>query len=109
MKPQEIVIDITGEGKATGLHFDSFPLSQFGKVSIKRATDIKFNEVTQTWYIVPLPDVALGFGEFKTYEEAREFEVRWMHECMKHNIPHTSFSANRLAANMLAEEASPWE
>jgi hypothetical protein len=93
----EIVIDISGEGRVSALHMDEFPLSFLGKMQVSRASSIEFDEESQTFYVVvserrsdwqrnwirsggaPLvPDAAKGFTG---YDEARLFEVDWLQKC----------------------------
>jgi hypothetical protein len=78
------VVQISAEGFLSGLHFDDFDLGQFGKKSVSRASEIFFNEHSQLWDILlpsqdrPFP-AACGFGY---YDQARQFEVKWLQQCM---------------------------
>lgn len=78
------VIDFHEDGSAEAMHNDKFDLSLLGRQHIKRATDILFNDGTQTWGIFfPSPDggihrtVPKAQG-FRTYEDARRTEVSWL-------------------------------
>jgi len=80
------VIDFTSEGTAQAMHSDKFPLAFLGAQSITRATDIKFNEDTQTWGLYLPSDIGTWEGVpeaqgFDTYEGARKVEVRWLNVC----------------------------
>lgn len=94
------VIDFKPDGSVEAMHNDKFDLSFLGKQSIQRATEIVFNELTQSWSIrVPnqfrwftpiLNPNGLGVFEasigFSTYEEARSAEVEWLNECRLQDI-----------------------
>jgi hypothetical protein len=81
----EMVINFNTDGSVYGLHFDEFDLGFLGKKSIKRASDLVFNEDTQLWDI-HLPEafgpVCDGVSGFPSYKAARDFEVEWLQQCM---------------------------
>lgn len=85
-----MVIDFRTNGEVEAMHRDTFNLAFLGKQSIKRASDIRYDEATQDWAIF----VAVGeeFQEvpeargFETYEEARKMEVRWFEYCRLHSL-----------------------
>lgn len=87
---KELVIDLNTKGAATALYFDEFNLGFLGeKLSIKRASEIFFNDTTQKWDIVlpgdtyPICEAVKGFNG---YDEARKFEVSWLQECRKEGV-----------------------
>lgn len=84
-----MVIDFSPEGGVEAMHRENIlDLGFLGDQSIRRATDIRFDDKTQTWGIWPaapqagdfLPPPVGGSG-FKSYEEAREAEVAWLERC----------------------------
>ncbi len=89
----ELVIEVGSTGRVAALHTDKFDLGFLGPKSIERQTEIRFNEETQKWdihYLIPG-----GYGDavntpalndFAGYEDAREFEVRWVNACRLHQI-----------------------
>lgn len=91
-----LVIEVGATGKVSSLHTDKFDLGFLGPKSIHRQTEIAFNEHTQKWDIHYL---VAGNLEFRTkaldgfdgYEEAREFEVRWVNACRLHQITPTDY------------------
>ena len=105
----EILIDINGTGAMRALHFEDFPLLPFGEATIRRATDIKFNALTQRWDINLLdhnedkiphhPDHLAGF---ECYETARGHEVRFLQECRLREIGIVSQASDDLGAQLRA-------
>lgn len=82
---QELVIDITSGGKVEAMNVDKFSLRFLGAMKIARATEIMFDESSQSWYITD-PDKTVDtiggpLSGFSDYDEARGFEVEWMNEC----------------------------
>lgn len=69
------------------VYADEFPLGFLGQQTIKRASDIRFDDDTQSWGLwffvdgefVPPPPQYTGFSR---YGEAREMEIRIMNRCM---------------------------
>jgi hypothetical protein len=102
----EIVIDVTDQG-VEAMHFDRFNLGFLGKMHITRASEIFFNDDTQDWEI-KLPGQDTPFKSavgFKTYEDARDFEVEWLQECRKHGInPLSDAGAGVCAAVRFSSE-----
>lgn len=87
-KPQDaLVITFDSEGSAESLHIDQFDLGFLGKKHITRATDITFDDDSQTWTIYLLTegkDPVLAWAGCKglpTYEVARSVEVAWLNLC----------------------------
>jgi len=92
------VIDFTPAGEVQAMHNDKFPLGFLGRQEIHRATEIKFNEETQTWSLcypnddsaIPLsypPELCEGF---KSYEGARQVEVAWLNACRLEGVGRNS-------------------
>jgi hypothetical protein len=88
VNPQDaLVITFDTEGSAESLHIDQFDLGFLGSKKITRATDILFDEASQTWTIYLLTegkDPALpwkGCKGLPTYEVARSVEVAWLNLC----------------------------
>lgn len=91
---KELVIDFLENGEAQAMHVDSFDLGFLGNKKVQRATEIKFNETTQSWGLY-LPMKALRLFEgaapsyapvhaaqgFPSYEVARQAEVLWLNVC----------------------------
>lgn len=89
---KELILDFRPDGSVQGLHDDSFSLSFLGSMEISRASEIAFNRATQKWDVV-IPGQELPFQEctqFTSYEEARQFEVRWLQSCRVHGYDPVS-------------------
>jgi hypothetical protein len=103
----EIVFSIDETGVVEGLHRDEFPLDFLGRQKIERASDIRFNEATQLWDIwIPITkgmdlclDAAAGF---KRYDEARDFEVRWLNACRAANVDPVLEEAEEICKRLRA-------
>lgn len=105
-KPKVIVIDLSPEGAASGMHFDGFPLGFLGKMQVARASEIVFNEHNQQW------DIDLyGANEserftiegFPGYDLAREFEVDFVQLCRSQGESATGTFARSFAAGLQAK------
>lgn len=90
----EHVVSIGPAGTVKAMHTDKFSLGFLGNQVIVRASDICWDEKTQSWgihfnidgaFVYPLP-VYQGFAG---YEDAREFEVAVMQECIKDELAPT--------------------
>ena len=89
------VIDFSPDGQVQAMHRDGFDLGFLGERSITRASDIKFNETTQSWDIWLM---AKGRNEwlssnaqgFAGYDIARKVEVRWLDESRLEGVPPSS-------------------
>ena len=89
MNNMEHVIIIGTTGAVKSMHNDRFNLGFLGQQFIDRASDIRFNEVTQSWGIwfkvrgdFHPPALPSHYG-FDSYETARQVEVRIMNESLK--------------------------
>ena len=76
---------VSPDGQVTGLHYDDLDLGFLGKKEIGRASEILFDDGSQTFYI-QLPQLTgqnqprflLGFSG---YDVARAFEVMLLETC----------------------------
>lgn len=87
----ELVIEVGATGRVAAMHTDKFDLGFLGDKKIRRQTEIVFCEESQLWDIVYIADDGMHHGHacldgFGGYEEAREFEVRWINACRLHQI-----------------------
>lgn len=77
-KTQDIVIRIDAVGTVHGLHYDNFDLGFLGPKQIERASEILFDDDSQTFYVL-LPGFTVPTGHslrgFPKYDMARSFEV----------------------------------
>lgn len=83
------VISFNPDGTVVAMHNDKFPLSFLGNQKIERASDIRWDETTQSWGIwysldgefhAPTP----ANEGFATYESARAFEVETVNAALLH-------------------------
>lgn len=94
---RELVIEFQPTGKVLSMHQDEFDLGFLGNKRIRRQTEIVFRESNQKWGIKYLidgdtdcPVIAPALEEFDGYEEARNFEVRWVNQCRLYGISPAS-------------------
>lgn len=89
------VIEFSLMGHVEAMHNDAFDLSCIGPQSITRATEIKFNEETQSWSICEPMVCRDDWGAFDafphadgftSYEVARKVEVEWLNRCRLHGV-----------------------
>lgn len=84
---KSLVISFKPSGEVESLHIDKFDLGFLGAKSIRRATEIIFDEKAQLWGIVMLSEAGSrengwpGQRGFATYEQARDVEVAWLNLC----------------------------
>lgn len=84
---KELVIDFAADGHVQAMHMDNFDLGFLGSKSVTRATEIKFDESSQSWGLfLPATSgdgwVKVQHGDgFASYEEARSYEVAWLNIC----------------------------
>jgi len=107
-KQKEIVVSFEPTGHVHGLHHDSFDLGFLGNKKIARASTIEFDEEQQSFYVLvdgedSPPAVATGFSG---YDVARDFEVRWLQECMLARVHPHSTKGLELAKNTRSEHFS---
>lgn len=86
-----VVIEFDADGQATAMHRDNFPLSILGKMQVKRASDIRFNELSQLWDIWLMRDngqewLCSDAQGLVAYDVARSVEVAWLDNCMKRGL-----------------------
>lgn len=111
MSNKEIVIDFAANGTIEAMHMDGFDLGFLGDKKVTRATEIKFDEETQTWGLF-LPSllsglwfpVAHGRG-FVTYEQARTFEVAWLNICRVREVKPESETGDNILKAIRASAA----
>lgn len=96
-KPDKMVFDVAPDGETVGMHFDCFPLKFLGDMTVKRASEILFDEVRQDWYIEVYgyaDDCKMHINGFTGYDIAREFEVKYVQRCRELGLDPTHPSAN---------------
>lgn len=100
---KELVIEFAANGEVEAMHMDEFDLGFLGGKKVERATEIRFDEQSQTWGLF-LPGGSLGESlvpearqwlyvhhgaGFSSYEVARQFEVAWLNICRAEGLnPH---------------------
>lgn len=101
------VIQINADGSAEAMHNDGMSLAFLGAQYIERATEIKFDAITQKWEIwAPNTYTHRVFERiyfspacgFDTYEGARQVEVAWLNACRLGGIPPQSESGLQILA-----------
>ncbi len=108
---KEIVINIAPGGVVSGMHRDELNLAFLGKQKIERASDIRFDDDHQHWRIHladghdPITKQQTfwrcpAVGGFPSYNEARDFEVAWLNECLKAQVPAISTEGTNIGAAM---------
>lgn len=75
----EMVVKIDSKGNVSFLYDDALrePLSALGEMSMRRASNIKWNEVTQMWDLFTIDDDGKEtfHSDFENRNEAIAFEV----------------------------------
>lgn len=107
-----MVIDVAVDGAVHAMHRENvLTLGFLGKQSIRRASDLVFNEDTQQFdihlaagntFLPPVPE-ARGFP---TYEAARQMEVRWLEMARLHGVPPASPEGRTLLSSLRAADAA---
>lgn len=91
----EHVIVINPNGAVKSVHNDKFNLGFLGPQTIQRASDIRFDEDSQTWGIwfsiegQFVPPQQPSHSGFDSYEAARVKEVEVMNEALKAGLEPT--------------------
>lgn len=81
---KEIVLDFSPSGSATSLHFDEFSLGFLGPMKVWRASEISFNETTQSWDVCIFhKDDNIIVNDFPRYNVARNFEIEFIQTCRR--------------------------
>ena len=98
MEQLEMIFDISTAGTMTGMHYDKFPLQQFGDAEIERASEIFFNKKTQLWdVLLPEQNIASACAiGFPGYDVARKFEDKWLTRCRKYRLDPASDQGSRM-------------
>lgn len=107
MQTQLMVIDFRPDGAVEAMHRDRFSLAFLGKQTVKRASEILFDEDSQKW------DIHLAQGDkfvrveaargFENYDDARKMEVRWLEYARLHDIEPTSEEGIKLLTVLRAK------
>lgn len=97
----QIIVDFSPAGTAEGLHHDRFDLGFLGHKTITRASEIEFDEQSQSFY-VRLPGqavdaVSAACRGFSGYDVARQFEVAWLNACRQAGVDPLSLQGDALA------------
>lgn len=71
----ELLIRISPNGDVTHLHTDALSLKRLGPKEVHRATDVFFENATQSWRIRNLATGAVWPRHFESRKEAIKFEV----------------------------------
>jgi hypothetical protein len=100
-----MIIDFTPAGTAQAMHRDGFDLAFLGERSIKRASDIKFNEGTQLWDIWLIreeeqPCLVSEAKGFPAYDVARSFEVAWLDACRLKGLDSVSVEGREVLGTL---------
>lgn len=103
--PTPMVIDFLPSGAVEAMHRENvLDLAFLGPQEIERATDIRFEAVSQSWGLwlsdgrgdfTPPCEGAKGFP---TYEEARTVEVAWLERCRLHERDPASHAGQLILA-----------
>lgn len=103
----EMVFDIGQTGRVTGMHHDKMDMGFLGKQKITRASDIRFDTSKQQWFIhLASPSHRQRFiksetvGGFSGYNEARDFEVLWLNECLKAKVSPLSIDGGDIGSRL---------
>lgn len=85
------IIRVDRYGTVRALHYDDMDLGFLGPKQIGRASEIMFNDQTQSFY-VEFPQLKDGARQpgfvcgFKGYDDARAFEVMLLETCAKNHV-----------------------
>jgi len=82
------VIDISNTGDLEALYNDKVDLKSLGTMSMTRASHIKFNDLTQSWDVIPVliknyQALPAEYRNWSSYEQAIEFEVAVFNEARR--------------------------
>ena len=105
MEQKEMIFDVSPAGTIEGMHYDSFPLQQFGEAEVERASEIFFNKQSQLWDVL-LPDQDVPFGcacGFPGYDVARRFEDKWLTRCRKYRLDPVSARGSQMGSAVRAD------
>ena len=84
-----MILDFAEDGVAESMHHDGLPLTFLGDMEVSRASEIRFNSLTQKWDIElieggkSLGVVPASCG-FYGYDIARKVEAQWLSQCRLH-------------------------
>lgn len=94
-----LVIDFLDDGCVEAMHVTQFDLGFLGNKSVKRATEILFDENTQKWYLSLCTDAGphpLPKYQWLDYDTARDAEVVWLNSCRRGGIDPTTPHAAKM-------------
>lgn len=93
------VIDFKSNGTAEAMNSDSFSLSFLGRQKIERASDIRFNEELQAWqiWINTGNEYVNSEFTFSSYNDAGEFEVKWLNQSRLDGVQPMSHDGKNIA------------
>ncbi len=105
-----MVIDVEADGAVHSMYRENvLQLDFLGKQSVRRASDLIFNDDTQMFdihlaegstFMPPVPEAR----DFPTYEAAREMEVRWLEMSRLHDVRPSSPEGRCLLAHLRSEQ-----
>ncbi len=74
MSTKNFIVQVTKHGGIQMLHEDEFRMQDFGRCVVFRASEVDFDQVTQSWFVKSfLTGLTLAYG-FSTRERALEWE-----------------------------------
>lgn len=98
-----LVLTFSATGQVDGLHMDKFDLGFLGDKSVRRATEIVFDETSQQWDIIMCLESGRhaakswpGQHGFANYEQARDVEVAWLNLCRSQGVEWDSVKGEDL-------------
>lgn len=104
-----MVIDVELDGTVHSMYRENvMQLDFLGKQSVRRASDLIFNDDTQMFdihlaegsaFLPPVPEAR----DFPTYEAARDMEVRWLEMARLHDVHPASREGRCLLSHLRAE------
>ena len=72
-----IKLEITAQGGIQMLHDDNVNLAEFGKVEVKRASHVEYNNEVGEWYVASAKTGIILRDDFKTRQEALAWEKEY--------------------------------
>ncbi len=100
----ENVISISPTGVLMSIYNDGLSLGELGNQEVTRASLIEWSIEDQSWRIKwtnnPKQVIQKVYTGFKSYEEARNFEVKVLAECIKHSVEPASLVGHCIAMQL---------
>ena len=72
-----IKLEITAKGGIQMLHDDAVNLAEFGRVEVKRASHVEYNNEVGEWYVASARTGIILKDDFKTRAEALAWEKEY--------------------------------